>query len=122
MNTKNFKHTIGEYRVLQSWSDADYWISDGVLIEKPCGHDPMWEYLRLVDELIGSGLLSERCVRTLKDMRTDLKELRLEFMKVNLGGDMPEDLLAELEELKRPMFSTIEEWEEFFNKQKGGER
>lgn len=109
MNTKNFDHTIAEYRALQSWSDSSLY------------NDTLWGYCQCIEELMGSGLIAERHVRVLERLHRDLKELYLEFMKVNLGDDMPEALAAELKEMKRPMFNTFEEWMEAI-RQKGGVR
>lgn len=123
MNTKNFDHTIAEYRALQYWSDGGYYLKNGKLVVR--WDDPLTSYLDCIGQLLKSGV-KKKHVQTLKDLLKDLKELRLEFMKVNLGDDMPEALAAELKEMKRPMFNTLEEWLEADKKwteairQKGG--
>lgn len=82
--TNNFQHAIKEYRTLQNWSDIDFEYDEEkkkwVLDPSPLAHDPLRNYITVLDELCSG---KERLkTDDLKQLSDDLKDLRNQFIEV----------------------------------------
>lgn len=99
MGRKNFDRLVRNYRTLEYWSDSFT--------------SPLKQYVSALDKLIDGGTVDKKI---LESLRKDLQWLLLEFMEFELGEAMPEPELSELKEMRKPMFSTLEEWEAAMNK------
>lgn len=108
MGRKNFDRLVRNYRTLKYWADLPCWVENGKYKENSVCTNPLKQYVSALDKLIDGGTVDKKI---LESLRKDLQELRLEFMEFDLGEAMPEPELAELKEMRKPMFSTLEEWE-----------
>lgn len=113
MGRKNFDRLVCNYRTLEYWADLPCWVENGKYTENSDGTNPLKQYVSALDKLIEGGTVDKKI---LESLRKDLQWLRLEFMEFELGEAMPEPELAELKEMRKPMFSTLEEWETAINK------
>lgn len=125
MGRKNFDRLVRNYRTLEYWADLPCWVENGKYKENSVCTNPLKQYVSALDKLIDGGTVDKKI---LESLRKDLQWLRLEFMEFDLGEAMPEPELAELKEMRKPMFSTLEEWEaaineycgDLVNRKKGG--
>lgn len=113
MGRKNFDRLVCNYRTLEYWADLPCWVVNGKYKENSVCTNPLKQYVSALDKLIDGGTVDKKI---LESLRKDLQWLRLEFMEFELGEAMPEPELAELKEMRKPMFSTLEEWEAAINK------
>ncbi len=126
MSRNNFDRLVGDYRTLQYWADLPGWVENGKYREcRSCRIDPLKMYVAELDKLLKEGTFDKE---TIERLRMDLQWLRLEFREFDLGEAMPKDERSELEEMRRPMFGTLEEYieatrwvDDAFKKQEGGE-
>lgn len=84
---KNFNHQIGEYHVLEKWSDMEYYHTNGgnlVLHPSPVAHNPMRRFINELNYILCYNKMSDPGV--IRELYQDLNGLYGQFIKINEEG------------------------------------